>query len=170
MPRQQGPGLSPRDVNGRKKDKERFREVRNAKAHREYFIDETFEAGLVLTGTEVKSIRMGQAQISEAFVRMDHGKPVLYHAHIAEYAFGNYANHNPYRPRRLLLHKKEIRELEHEVKAGGRTIIPLRLYFKQALVKIEIALAHGKKVYDKREDLKKEIELREAERAIRTYN
>ncbi len=154
-------------MSARHKDKERFREVRNAKAHRDYFIEDTFEAGIVLTGTEVKSIRMGLAQISESFVRLDHGVPTLYHAHIAEYSFGSYANHNPYRPRRLLLHKKEIRKIKQELDAAGRTIVPLRLYFKQALVKVEIALARGKKQFDKREDLKKEVELREAERAMR---
>lgn len=150
-----------------KKDKERFREIRNARAHRDYFVDETYEAGIILTGTEVKSIRMGQAQINDSFVRFDNGIPTLYHSHIAEYSFGSFANHNPYRPRRLLLHKKETRKIQQELQSGGRTVVPLKMYFKKSLVKVEIAICRGKKQYDKREDMKKEVELREAERAVR---
>ncbi len=153
-----------------KKEKERFREIRNARAHKDFFIDETYEAGIVLTGTEVKSIRLGQAQINDAFVRVDGDTPILYHAHIAEYSFGGFANHNPYRPRKLLLHKREFRKLKQELQSGGgRTIIPLRIYFKKALVKVEIGLARGKKLYDKREDLKKDVALREAERELQRY-
>lgn len=137
-----------------KKKTERFREIRNKKAHRDYFIDDTVEAGIVLTGTEVKSVRAGQVQISDAFVRIEKGIPILYHANIAEYAFGTYANHNPYRPRRLLLHKREILKWEIQMQSGGKTIVPLRLYFKQALVKVELGLARGKKLYDKRDDLR----------------
>ena len=145
----------------------RYREVRNSRARHDYFIDETLEAGIVLTGTEVKSIRGGHAQINDAFVRFDKGRPTLYHAHIAEYAFGNLQNHQPYRPRHLLLNKREIRKWEQELKAGGKTVVPLRLYFKQGLVKIQLGLARGKKLYDKREDLKKKIDKRDMERAMR---
>lgn len=148
----------------RHRDPERFREIRNAKAGRDYDIEEKFEAGLVLTGTEVKSIRSGLAQISDAFARVDDNRPTLFHAHIAEYTFGNYANHNPYRPRRLLLHKKEIRELRQSLESGGRALIPLRMYFKKGLVKIELALCKGKKMFDKREDVRRRTELREADR------
>ena len=143
--------------------------MRNARAHRDYFVDETLEAGLVLRGTEIKSIRQGMVQINDAFVRIDKGVPILYHAHIAEYAFGASANHNPYRPRKLLLNKREIRKWEQAIQSGGRTIVPLRLYFIKGLVKVEIALCTGKKQYDKREDLKREVELREAQRTVRHH-
>ncbi len=156
-------------MSAQKKNKDRYREIRNAKARREYLIEEKLEAGVVLTGTEVKSIRAGQAQINEAFVRIDKGKPVLYHAHIAEYSHGTDANHNPYRPRPLLLHQKEIEQLEIKTKTGGRTIIPLRIYFKKALIKVEIALAQGKKTHDKREDLKKAAAKREMDRVTKNF-
>ena len=146
----------------------RYREIRNSRARHDYFIDETVEAGVVLTGTEVKSIRAGQAQINDAFVRFDRGRPTLYHANIAEYSFGNFQNHTPYRPRRLLLNKREIRKWEQELKAGGKTVVPLRIYFKQGLVKVQLGLARGKKLYDKREDLKKKVDKREMERALST--
>lgn len=151
----------------KKNASDRYKEVRNAKAHRDFFIEDRFEAGIMLTGTEIKSVRQGQAQINESFVRVDQDIPILYHSHIAEYAFGNYANHNPYRPRRLLLHKKEIRKIKQELQSGGRTLIPLRMYFKKALVKVEIAVAVGKKLNDKREDLKDAISKRELARAMK---
>lgn len=153
----------------KKKDSERFREVRNAKVRRDYFVEDSYEAGIVLTGTEVKSIRMGWAQISDAFVRIDKGQVFLYHAHIEEYLYGNLNNHIPYRPRKLILHKKEIHKLEVALQSGGKSIIPLRLYFKKALVKVQIALCMGKKLFDKREDLKKKTVQRETERAIRDF-
>lgn len=146
---------------------DRYKEIRNAKAQRDFFIEDKFEAGIMLTGTEIKSIRMGQAQIAESFVRIDGDVPILYHAHIAEYSFGSYANHNPYRPRKLLLHKKEIRKIRQELQSGGRTLIPLRMYFKKALVKVEIAVATGKKMYDKRDDMKNAINKRELDRAMK---
>jgi SsrA-binding protein len=151
----------------KKETKPRFTEARNAKVHRDYFVGETVEAGLVLTGTEVKAIREGKAQINESFARIEpNGNPVLYHAHIEEYSHGNRHNHNPVRPRKLLLHKKEILRLKHEIEAGGQALIPTRLYFKQGLVKVALALCKGKKQYDKRDDLKKKTALREADRAI----
>jgi len=150
-----------------KKESARYREIRNAKAFRDFFVDEKLEVGVELKGTEVKSIRSGQVQINDAFVRIDRNIPTLYHAHIAEYAFGTDANHNPYRPRRLLMHKKEIRKWAQAIQNGGRTIIPLRMYFKKGLVKAEIGLARGKKQYDKREDLKKAADQREVDREIK---
>lgn len=153
----------------RKKDKERFKEVRNARARHDFFIDETLEAGLALKGTEVKSVRRGMVQINEGFVRIDKGVPILYHAHIAEYAFGTSANHNPYRPRKLLLNAREIRKWEQAIQSGGRTIIPLRMYFKKGLVKVEIGLCRGKKLFDKREDLKKAVDIRETQRTVRHH-
>jgi SsrA-binding protein len=149
-----------------KHNKERYKEFRNAKVERDYFIEESLEAGIVLTGTEVKSVRQGQVQLNDSYVRMDRGKPTLYQAHIAEYAFGNFANHDPYRPRRLLMNRKEIDRLEFATKASGRTLVPVKMYFKDGLVKIQVALCIGKKQYDKREDMKKKVELMEAKRAI----
>ena len=143
--------------------------MRNSRAYRDYFVDETLEAGIVLKGTEVKSIRRGMVQINESFVRIDKGVPILYHAHIAEYTHGTDSNHNPYRPRKLLLNKKEIRKWEQAIQSGGRTIIPLRLYFKEGLVKVEIALCRGKKQYDKREDLKKAVDVRETQRMVKHH-
>jgi len=148
---------------------ERYREIRNRKAQRDYFIDDTVECGIALTGTEVKSVRAGQVQIEDAFVRLEKGQPILYHCHIAEYSHGNLANHKPYRPRRLLMHKSEIRKWEREMQSGGKTLIPLRLYFKKALVKVQVGLCRGKKQFDKRDDLKKAVALREAQRMVKHH-
>ncbi|NDV61052.1 SsrA-binding protein SmpB [Puniceicoccales bacterium CK1056] len=153
----------------RKKKQERFKEVRNSRAHKDFFVDETLEAGIVLDGNEVKSIRQGTVQIGEGFVRIDKGIPILYHAHIAAYAFGSQASHNPYRPRRLLLNKREIRKWEQAIQSGGRTIIPLRMYFKKGLIKLEIGLARTKKQYDKREDMKKAVDIRETQRTVKHH-
>lgn len=150
----------------KKPDSERFREIRNAKAFHDFFIEDKFEAGIVLKGTEVKSIRAGLAQISDSFVRVDNDIPVLYHAHITEYDHCGYDNHNPYNPRRLLLHKRELRKIRQSIQSGGYTLIPLRMYFKGSLVKVEIAVARGKKLYDKREDMKKAISKREIARTM----
>ncbi|NBD37586.1 MAG: SsrA-binding protein SmpB [Verrucomicrobia bacterium] len=152
-----------------KAKKERYKEVRNNRVHRDYFVEERLEAGIVLRGTEVKSIRQGMAQINDAFVRIERGTPTLYHAHISEYAFGTDANHNPYRPRKLLLNRREIRRWEQQLQSGGRTLVPLRLYFKQGLVKAEIGLCRGKKQYDKREDLKRKADELEADRALKQH-
>lgn len=142
-------------------------EIRNNRARHHFHIGERLEAGLQLTGTEVKSIRAGKAQLTEAFCRIGTDNvPMLYHAYIDEYSHGTDANHNPTRPRRLLLNKKQIRKLRQELEAGGQALIPLRLYFKQALIKCEIALAKGKKLHDKREDLKRKTQEREARRAV----
>lgn len=151
----------------KKKDQPGFKEIRNSKASHKYLIGDKFEAGIVLKGTEVKSIRQGKAQISEAFVRIEKGNVILYNAHIEEYSHGNIENHAPTRPRRLLLHNKEIEKIQTAVDLEAQAIIPLRMYLKHGLIKIEIALCKGKKLFDKREALKKKTDLREAERSIK---
>ncbi len=150
-----------------KKDAKRYTEVRNAKALRDYFVDERFEAGVALKGTEVKSIRAGRAQINDAFGRVEKGELWLINAHIELYDFGNRYNHDARRTRKLLLHRHQIRKIIQALDAGGRALVPLRLYFKGALVKAEIALCTGKKLYDKRETLKKKVQDREIEKAIK---
>lgn len=142
-------------------------EIRNRRAFHDYTIEERFEAGLALRGTEVKSVRVGKAQISDAFVRFQKNRPILFNSHIEEYAFGSDNNHAPRRPRKLLLNRREINRILGQIQSGGKTVIPLRLYFKKALVKVEIAVAVGKKMYDKRETLKRRLSEREAEREVR---
>ncbi len=154
-------------MSGVNKTSDRYKEIRNRKVRHKFFVGQAYEAGIILTGTEVKSIRSGKAQIGDAFVRVESGKVTLYHAHIPEYIFGNANNHAPYRPRQLLLHKKEIREIEVAMQSGGKALIPTRMYFKKALIKVEIALCTGKKMHDKREDLKKKDALLEARRAMK---
>ncbi|HVN14902.1 MAG TPA: SsrA-binding protein SmpB [Anaerolineales bacterium] len=140
----------------------------NRKAGFEYFLLEHFEAGLALQGTEIKSIRAGQISLSEAYVEIEDGREAwLVEAHIAPYAQGNRFNHDPKRKRRLLLHKKQIRELWNNVRQKGMTIVPIRVYLKEGRAKIEIALARGKKAYDKRATIAKRDQLREAERETR---
>ncbi len=150
-----------------KQSTDRYKEIRNRKVRYKYFVGQTYEAGIILTGTEVKSIRSGKVQIGDAFARVDKGKVILFHAHIQEYIFGNTNNHSPYRPRQLLLHKREIRQIEMAMQSGGKALIPTRMYFKKALIKVEIALCTGKKMHDKREDLKKKDALLEARRAMK---
>jgi len=151
-----------------KKDKTEAKvvEIKNRKASHEYFIGDTYEAGLVLRGTEIKSLRQGKAQIQDAFVRVDNNEAILYHAHISEYDFGNIHNHNPVAPRKLLLNKKEILKIKVQTDAGGCSVIPLKIYFKRGLAKILIAVCKGKKLYDKREDLKKNQAMKEARREL----
>ena len=149
------------------KDAKRYTEIRNSKALRDYFVDERFEAGIQLQGTEVKSIRAGKAQISDAFARVEKGEVWLYGAHIEQYAFGNIYNHDARRIRKLLLHRRHIQKIELALQAGGRALVPLRMYFKQALVKVEVALCTGKKLFDRREDLKKKAALREIDREMK---
>lgn len=141
-------------------------EIRNRKAGRDYFIGETFEAGIQLRGTEVKSLRVAKAQINDAFARVENGEIFMYQAHISEYDFGNLNNHQPARPRKLLLHKKQILKLKSATDSGGTAIIPLKIYFKKGLAKVLIALATGKKLYDKRESIKKEQAMRDVRRAM----
>jgi len=144
-------------------------EIRNRKASHDYFIGETFEAGVALTGTEIKSLRAARAQINDAFVRIDRGEAFMYQAHISEYDFGNRNNHNPTRARKLLLHKREILKLKSATDSGGVAIIPLKMYFKKALAKVLIAVCTGKKLYDKREALKKGEADREARKAMSNF-
>ncbi|HLA87723.1 MAG TPA: SsrA-binding protein SmpB [Anaerolineales bacterium] len=141
----------------------------NRKASFEYFLMEKFEAGLVLHGSEIKSIRAGQVSIQEAYVDVQNGEDAwLVEAHIAPYEqAGKYFNHEPKRKRRLLLHKKQIRELWNNVRIKGMTVVPLRVYLKDGRAKLEIALAKGKKAYDKRAAIAKRDEARNHERAVR---
>ena len=150
-----------------KKDPGRYTEIRNSKALRDYFVDERFEAGVRLLGTEVKSVRGGRAQINDAFGRHEKGELWLHNAHIDPYAFGNINNHDARRPRKLLLHRHQIRKIAAALAAGGRTLVPLRMYFKDALVKLELGLCTGKKLFDKRDDLKKKVEMREVTKALK---
>jgi SsrA-binding protein len=136
----------------------------NRKAFHDYFIDARYEAGLALLGTEVKSLRDGKAVLQDAFARPEHGEIYLFNCHIPPYSHGGYANHDPLRPRKLLLHRREILKLRQAIAAGGQTLIPLRLYLKKGRVKLEIALARGKKLWDKRETIKKKDQARAARR------
>lgn len=139
----------------------------NRKAHFEYFLLEHFEAGISLLGTEIKSIRAGQISLAEAFVKIDGQDAWLMNAHIAPYESANRYNHEPRRPRRLLLHRREIRELWDAVRQKGVTIVPVQVYLKEGLAKVDIAIAKGKKQYDKREEIAKRDAERESDRAIR---
>jgi len=141
-------------------------DIRNAKAGRDFALGERYEAGIVLRGTEVKSIRAGKAQMADAFGRIEKGEVFLYNLHISEYEFGNINNHVPKRARKLLLKQREIGKIREAIESGGKTLVPVRLYFKQALVKVELAIGTGKKDYDKREDLKKRESDREVARMI----
>ena len=140
----------------------------NRHARFEYNILESLEAGIALTGTEVKSLRTGKASLSNSFARIEGNEVFLHNMHIAPYAFGNIANPDPLRPRKLLLHRKEIRRLIDEVSAKKLTLIPLKAYFKEGLVQVEIALAKGKKLYDKRAVIKKRDSDRELKRILRS--
>jgi len=142
----------------------------NKKAYHDYFIDEKYEAGIALHGTEVKSLRMGKCSIKEAFVTIHDGEVLINHMHISPYEKGNIFNKDPLRIRKLLLHKAEIRKLESRIKIKGYTIMPLKVYLKGSLVKVEIGLARGKKIYDKRQDIAKKDAKREAERDFKVRN
>lgn len=142
----------------------------NKKAYHEYFIDEKYEAGIVLHGTEVKSLRQGQCSIKEAFIRVENGEIFIYGMHISPYEKGNIFNKDPLRVRKLLLHKNEIDKIMGKTKEKGITIVPLKVYFSRSLVKIEIGLARGKKLYDKRNDIAKKDQKREAEREFKVRN
>ena len=139
----------------------------NKKAYHDYFIDEKYEAGLVLHGTEVKSMRMGKCSIKESFVRIENNEVWVYGMHISPYEKGNIFNQDPLRPKKLLLHKRELRRLYGLVKQQGLTLIPLQAYFKGGLVKVEIGLCKGKKLYDKRADAAKRDAQRDIQRAMR---
>ena len=139
----------------------------NKKARADYFIEDTFEAGMSLMGTEVKSLREGRANLKDSYAREKNGRIVLVGAHISPYPFGNRVNHEPERERQLLLHKQEIRRLVIKTRERGFTLVPLAIYFKNGKAKIEIGLGKGKAQYDKRETIKKREQDREMERAIR---
>ena len=148
--------------------KESFKLIaNNKKAYHDYFIEETWEAGIELVGTEVKSLRMGKCSIKEAFIRIDKGQVIVYGMHISPYEKGNIFNKDPLRPRRLLLHRYEINKIAGKVTQQGYTLVPLRIYLKGSLMKAEIGLAKGKKLYDKRQDIAKKDQRREAEREFR---
>jgi SsrA-binding protein len=153
-------------MSAQSRDPERYTEIRNSKAGRDYFIEQRFEAGIALRGTEVKSVRNGRAQINDAFGRLEKGEVWLHNAHIDLYEYGTDNNHDPRRPRKLLLHQHEIRRITQAMEAGGRALVPLRLYIKQALVKVEVALGTGKKQFDRREDLKRRAQMRDIQRAM----
>ena len=142
----------------------------NKKAYHDYFILEKYEAGLVLHGTEVKSLRMGKCSIKEAFIRVEDGEMYIYGMHISPYEKGNIFNKDPLRPRRLLLHKAQIRKWDHEVRAAGYTVVPLKVYFDRSYVKVDIALAKGKKLYDKRDTIAKNDMRRQAEKDFKIRN
>lgn len=148
--------------------KESFKLIaNNKKAYHDFFIDDKYETGIELFGTEVKSIRMGKCSIKESFVRIEKGEVYIYGMHINPYEKGNIFNKDPLRVRKLLLHKTEINKLAAKIAEKGYTLVPLQVYFKGSLVKVEIGLARGKKLYDKRNDIAKKDQRREVEREFK---
>jgi SsrA-binding protein len=141
--------------------------ARNRRALHDYAIEDTYEAGLVLTGTEVKSLRLGRASLADGFALISDGEAWLHNVHIPEYVQGTWTNHTPRRIRKLLLHRKEIDKISAEVSEQGLTLVPLALYFKDGNVKVEIGVGRGKRTYDKRQALAKRDAAREMERALR---
>lgn len=142
----------------------------NKKAYHDYFILETYEAGISLAGTEVKSMRMGKCSIKESFIRIENGEVFVYGMHISPYEKGNIFNKDPLQVRKLLLHRQEINKLLGKMKEKGMTLVPLKVYLKGSLVKVEIGLAKGKKLYDKRADIAKKDQAREAQRDFKIRN
>ena len=142
----------------------------NKKARHDYFVEDSFEAGLVLHGTEVKSLRQGHCSIKESFVDIDNAEVFIHQMHISPYEKGNIFNKDPLRIRKLLLHRYEINKIEAKLKEKGLTLVPLKVYFKDSLVKVEIGMARGKKLYDKRQDIAKKDQRREAEREFKVKN
>lgn len=146
-------------------DKQPIRPIaENRKARHEYLIEDTYEAGLVLAGTEVKSLRMGKANLKDAYARIKNGEVFIYQMHIGPYPFAYYDNHDPLRPRKLLLHKSEIKKLYGKVNEKGYTLVPLKLYFKAGKAKLSLALARGKQQHDKRETIRRRDQARELDR------
>lgn len=139
----------------------------NRQAYHNYFIHDTYEAGIALTGTEVKSIRAGKVNLRDSFAKVERGEVFLWNAHISPYEQGNRFNHDPLRTRKLLLHKSEILKIENTLKTKGYTLIPLKMYFKKGHVKCEIGLATGKKLYDKRQDMAAKAAKRDLDRRIK---
>ena len=142
----------------------------NKKAFHDYFIEDTYEAGIALKGTEVKSLRMGKCSVKESFLRIEINEVYIYGMHISPYEKGNIFNRDPLRVRKLMLHKDEIRKLQGKITEKGYTLVPLKVYFSKSLVKVEIALAKGKKLYDKRDTIAKKDQRREAEREFKVKN
>ena len=139
----------------------------NKKAYHDYFIEEKHEAGIVLHGTEVKSMRMGKCSIKEAFIRIENGEVFVYGMHVSPYEKGNIFNKDPLRVKKLLLHKQEINKLMGKIAEKGYTLVPLQVYFKDGNAKVEIGLAKGKKMYDKRQDIARKDQRREAEKELK---
>jgi SsrA-binding protein len=142
----------------------------NKKAYFDYFIEDKFEAGIALHGTEVKSLRMGKCSLKESFLRIEKGEMYIYNMHISPYEKGNIFNKDPLRVRKLLMHKYEINKIGGQLVQKGYTLVPLQIYFKGSLVKVEVGLARGKKLYDKREDIAKKDQRREAEKDFKVKN
>ena len=142
----------------------------NKKAYHDYFIDETYETGIALHGTEVKSIRMGKCSIKESFIRIENGEVFVYGMHVSPYEKGNIFNKDPLRVKKLLMHRSEINKLMGKIKEKGYTLVPLQVYFKKGRVKVESGLARGKKLYDKRADIAKKDQKREAEKEFKIRN
>ena len=142
----------------------------NKKAYHDYFIEEKYECGIALHGTEVKSLRMGKCSIKEAFIRIENGEVFVYGMHVSPYEKGNIFNKDPLRVKKLLLHKQEIHKLLGKIKEKGYTLVPLQVYFSNGRAKVEIGLARGKKLYDKREDIAKKDARRETEREFKVKN
>ncbi len=140
---------------------------RNRKAQHDYFLEEAFETGIVLTGTEVKSVRQAKVNLKDSYAQVEGGELFLYNMHISPYEQGNRFNHDPLRKRKLLMHRREIGRLTGKVKEKGYTLVPVKLYLKGGLVKVELALAKGKHMYDKRQALREKESMREAERALK---
>ena len=142
----------------------------NKKAYHEYFIEDNYEAGIALHGTEVKSVRMGKCSIKESFIRIENGEVIAYGLHISPYEKGNIFNRDPLRPKKLLLHKYEINKIAGKITEKGYTLVPLKVYIKGDLIKVEIGVAKGKKLYDKRQDIAKKDQRREMEREFKVKN
>ena len=142
----------------------------NKKAYHDYFIEDKYETGIALHGTEVKSLRMGKCSIKESFIRIENGEVFIYGMHVSPYEKGNIFNKDPLRVRKLLMHRKEINKITGKIAEKGYTLVPLKVYFNRSLVKVEIGLAKGKKLYDKRQDIAKKDQRREAERDFKVKN
>ena len=144
--------------------------AQNKKAYHDYFIEETFQAGISLVGTEVKSLRQGKCSLKESFIRIENMEAMLYSMHISPYEQGNVFNKDPLRTRKLLLHKSQIRKIASAIQATGYTVVPLKVYFDRSLVKIDIGIAKGKKLYDKRQTIAKNDQRRQAEKDFKIRN
>ena len=144
--------------------------AQNKKAYHEYFIEEVFQAGIALTGTEVKSMRQGKCSLKESFIRIENSEALLYSMHVSPYEQGNIFNKDPLRVRKLLLHKSQIYKIGGAIQSTGYTVVPLKVYFDRSLVKVDIAIAKGKKLYDKRQTIAKNDQRREAEKEFKVRN